>query len=308
MADLIKYQMKRLIYCGLFCLLQNLYAHPTGNMISVGEYALWSYIYPLDDPDHHACIMIWSQGNSPEIFIKSEHPASDYMLYNRGEDIYIIERRYLASSDKFEIRILKTRIGEQPVEIWRWFEDNWRIGEGGFVMPSDEQIIFARFPNIYSLNKGAEPAIWFDFGFPLKRLRAVHNNNLLLIGENACRLIGMNGTIVREWNALVDENVKNAPLNINQIFDADYRDGELLLAYWGKRTFDIITVEGIRKIIQQCRDPETPHWVAYIKNGKLLFASKLLFGGQTPKPVLLLYRSQEEIRPIWGIPSVQIKP
>ena len=55
------------------------YAHPTGNMITVGENVLWSYINPISDTNHHACVMIWSKNSKPKLFIKSEFPGSDFM-------------------------------------------------------------------------------------------------------------------------------------------------------------------------------------------------------------------------------------
>ncbi|MFN0290805.1 hypothetical protein [Pedobacter helvus] len=86
------------------------YAHPTGNLITVGDNVLWSYINPINDPDHHACIMSWDKKSAPKVFIQSEFSASDYMLYNNQNEIYIIERRHLQATQKFEIRLMKSMI------------------------------------------------------------------------------------------------------------------------------------------------------------------------------------------------------
>jgi len=274
-------------------------AHPGGNMITVGNHVLWSYVSPIDDTDHHACVMIWSLGAKPEILLRSKYPASDYMFSVNGDHIYIIEQRYLQQTDTFEIRIFKTRIGGEPVEIWRWFEDKWRIGDGGFFMLSDDEIVFGRYPGIYSLNKGKEPAKYFDFYTSIKKIRKIENNQILLLGENGCWLVNRNGKIIRQWNDLIDPKIDNAPLNRNQIFDADYKNGELLLAYWGKRTFEIINNKGIKKTIMLLREPLVPHWVAFYGDDKLLFSSKMIFDGSTPKPNLVLYKSDNENRSIW---------
>lgn len=274
-------------------------AHPTGNLITVGNHILWSYINPIDDPAHHACVMIWDQKSEPKVLLKSDFSASDYILYNREYDIYILERRYVQASDSFEMRILKMKIGESPKEIWPWFTDDWRIGEGGFFMPSDHEIVFCRYPKIYSLEKGKSPAQYFDFDWEINRMRLVKDKQLLLLGENSCWLAQQNGTIIKTWDQLIDTKIKNAPLRRNQVFDIDYQNGELLLAYWGRRSFEVISPKGERKIISQLNDPLTPHWVAYHPKGKLLFSSKLVFDGSTPKPHLILFQSNEEPLEVW---------
>lgn len=277
----------------------NLWAHPGGNMITVGKHVLWSYVSPIDDTQHHACVMIWSLGSAPEIILRSNSPASDYMFSANGDDIYIIEQRYLQNTDKFEIRVLKTRIGGKPEEIWSWFEDKWRIGDGGFFMVSDDEIVFGRYPGIYSLKKGKVPTTYFDFSPSIKKIRKIENNQILLLGENGCWLVERNGKIIMQWNNLIDLKVDNAPLNRNQIFDADYKNGELLLAYWGKRTFEIINNKGAKRTIIQQREPLVPHWVAFYGDDKLLFSSKLIFDGSTPKPNLVLYKSDKENMNVW---------
>lgn len=276
------------------------FAHPTGNMITVGEYVLWSYVNPIDDPDHHACIMIWSEGTEPKPFITSNFEASDYILYNRDDEIYIIERRFVQSSQKFESRVLKTKLGEKPKQIWPWFEDNWRTGEGGFYMKSDDEIVFSSYPNILSLKKGGDPTIQFDFEEPIKKIRSVSENKLLLLGENKSWLTDDQGNIFDQWDDLIDESVQNAPLNRNQIFDIDYQNGELLLAYWGNRSFDVIDKMGERLSIIQQKEPITPHWVAFWDDKKLLFSSKLIFDGSNPIPHLLLFASDKDPINIWN--------
>lgn len=275
-------------------------AHPTGNMITVGDNVLWSYINPINDPNHHACIMVWNKNSDPKVYIQSEYPASDFMLYNKQDEIYIIERRHLQSTQEFELRLMKTTIGKKPKIIWNWFKDDWRIGEGGFFMLSDNQMVFGKYPGIYSLRKDEEPQKYFDFDQPVKRIRAVENNQILLLGDNACYLTKKDGSIVKQWNHLIDEKIKDAPLNRNQIFDADYKNGNLLFAYWGKRTFERINKNGKRQTLLQQSKPFTPHWVAYWNNEKLLFSSKLVFDGSTPKPHLVLLNDKNQSQVVWN--------
>jgi hypothetical protein len=276
------------------------FAHPTGNMVAIGENVLWSYINPINDPNHYACVMIWTKGSHPKVYIQSEYAASDFMIYNNQNEIYLIERKFSQTSDEFQVRVLKSTIGEEPRVIWDWFKDDYRIGEGGFFMLSDNQMVFGKYPEIYSLKKGEQPTKYFEFDPPIKRIRSVEHNQILLLGDNACYLVHQNGTILNQWNELIDQNVENAPMSRNQVFDADYSNGNLLLSYWGRRSFDLIDSNGKRKIILQQTEPLTPHWVAFWNKEKLLFSSKLIFNGSTPKPHLILLSEQNNLRVIWG--------
>ena len=276
------------------------FAHPTGNMITVGDNVLWSYINPINDPNHQACIMVWNKNSEPKVFIQSEYPASDYMLYNKQNEIYIIERRYLHATQEFEVRLMKTTISKKPKIIWNWFKDKWRIGEGGFFMLSDNQMVFGKYPEVYTLKKGEKLQKYFDFYQPVKRIRAVENNQILLVGKNACFLTQQDGSIVEQWNQLIDDKIKDAPLNRNQIFDADYKNGNLLFAYWGKRTFEWINKSGTRQTLLEQSKPFTPHWVAFWNDEKLLFSSKLVFDGSTPKPFLVSLNDKNQSQVVWN--------
>ena len=277
-------------------------AHPTGNLIVAGEHVLWSYVNPIDDPNHHACIMLWQKGSEPKPFITSEFEASDFMLYNRADTIYIIERRFIQRSLKFEIRILKTGVGEKPEQLWDWFEDRWRIGEGGFFMNNDDEIVFGSYPSIFKLKKGNEPTSYFDIGKVIKSVRFISENELLLLGDGKCWLTDNRGKIIQQWENLTPDSVQNAPLNRNQIFDADYQNGELLLAYWGNRSFDLIDVEGRRSRIVQQQEPLAPHWVAFFGEKKLLFSSKIVFDGSNPKPHFEMFLPDSHLVNIWTKP------
>ncbi|MUP45980.1 hypothetical protein E0K83_09520 [Gramella sp. BOM4] len=273
-------------------------AHPTGNMVRSGDYVLWSYVNPVDDDQHHACIMIWKPGIQPSVLITSEYPASDFMLSAQGEDIYIIERRFIESSNGFEIRILKTQPEGLPTEIWPWMKDHWRIGEGGFFMLSEDQVVFGRYPDIYSLHKGKTPIKYFEFTEPVKRIRNLEKDRLLLLGDNSCWLTDHQGTILETWKNITKKEVSNAPLDRNQVFDADLQNDELLLAYWGNRSF--ITIEnGAQREILKLDGNFVPHWVSFYDDMKLLFASEMFMEGQNPQPKLILYQTDEYSEIIW---------
>jgi hypothetical protein len=167
-------------------------------------------------------------------------------------------------------------------------------------MLSDNQMVFGKYPAIYRLKKGEKPTKYFDFDHPIKRIRAVGDGQILLLGDESCYLVQKNGGMIKQWNQITDPSVVNAPMNQNELFDADYSQGELLLSYWGRRSFDLIDAKGNRRIILQQREPITPHWVAFWNNEKLLFSSQLVFDGSTPKPHLTLLDEQDKEKVIWS--------
>lgn len=292
--------MKLLLTVILFLTLQQASAHPTGNLVVMGRQVFWSYTDPVDDADHHACIMQWSPEKGPSVLLRSTHEASDFMLYARQDILYAIERRYHSSTEKYEFRMLSIRIGAPPVVIIDWTEDTLRIGEGGFYTEATGGLVFASYPNIlrWSASVGMEKA--FEFPHPVKRLRKVGDDRLLLLGNNRCWLTDLAGKILLEWTGLTDPGVRNAPLNRNQVFDIDYKDSELLLAYWGKRSFEVVTEVERKKVLLQQKAPLVPHWVAWRGNDALLFSSEMDFtNGQNPRPLLLLLTSEGRVKTLW---------
>lgn len=256
-----------------------MFAHPNGNIIiTQNGCVLWPYVSPVGDIGHHASLLLWDQRSKPRLFLKSEYEASDYFLYNEGKSIYIVERRYLGEKDIFESRILKTSINfETPKVIWPWFKDKWHIGVGGFKMLSDNKLIFVKYPDIYSLKKGQNPIVYFDFPSTLNKMRPVANERLLLLGDSKAWLTDKDGEIVKQWDDLIEELQGDIPLNRNTIYDMDYAKGNLLLAYWGKRAFELIDPNGGRKVLKQCTSHWIPHWVAFFGGKQLLFSSFLDF-------------------------------
>jgi len=287
-----------LLLTGLFASFQSL-AHPGGNMITVGNHVFWSYIEPIEDPDHYAVVMHWTFGAKPEVIYRSEFPASDFMFTTDGEKIYIIEQRFDSSADRFMIRVLKMSVGATPDVHWNWFEDKWRIGDGGFMMTSSTTLIFGRYPRIFKLTKGGIPEVLFEFEEAVRKIRKIKNDSLLLIGESHCWLTDLSGNVIGEWKNVINPSAEQPPLNRNMIFDADFKDGRLVLANWGNRSFDLISDDGNHDILVQQEPPLVPHWVAFFQGDLLLFSSSIQMDGSAPKPRLVRYAQDGFQEVIW---------
>ncbi|EWH12323.1 hypothetical protein DS2_01340 [Catenovulum agarivorans DS-2] len=262
-------------------------AHPTGNLVSIGGTAYFPYVVPIDHPNHKSSVLSWQMGGQVEVVLTSEYTASDFMLSALDNNLYIIERRYQHSNSKNYIRLLELQSDNSTNTIWPWFEDKWRLGEGGFHVQSDQQVIFVKYPDVLLHKADGSVDQAFEFPHPVKRLRKVEQG-LLLLGENQAWLVDQQGKIKRQWDNLLNQAAANAPLNRNQIFDIDYQQGRLLVANWGNRSFDIVSHNNRQtSLMHAVKTPYTAHWVTHFNHGYLLMASTITFDGNNPRPLLI---------------------
>lgn len=103
--------------------------------------------------------------------------------------------------------------------------------------------------------------------------------------------------MIHKWDQILVELKDTPPLNRNQIFDCDYRNGELLIAYWGKRTFELHSMNNDGNTILELNPPFTPHWVAIDHDYMFLFASTIE-PGEPIEPALFQYH-EEKLTLIW---------
>ncbi|MEQ8924370.1 MAG: hypothetical protein RLO81_01085 [Fulvivirga sp.] len=296
--------MKKLVaflfFVGLY---QMSFGHPAGSLIEFNNKIVWSYVNPVGDLDHHACIMVWDKKTEPRVYITSKFAGSDYLLYANDDEMYVIERRHNHSTDKAEFRVLKTDLIGEPQELWPWQENNHRIGDAGFYMQDDNEIIFSKYPSVYRMKKGVSPD---RIGVPIEnvgRIRKV-NDGLLILSDNDCYLMDEgNHMVLRQWNN-IDKEVENAPLNRNMIYDFDLSERGLIVAYWGGREFLLMT-ENKKETIKKMKGNFVPHWVLASENECFLFSSLLDFdqpiidNKSTIQPLLLRYNFKE-FNTIWN--------
>jgi len=291
-----------LILSGFFLIIAQVAAHPTGNIVLYQDDVYWPYVWPVDDSEHHACVMKYSEGEEAEVFFRSKYEASDFMLYADSVYLYLLERRYIQSADKFEFRVLRYREGGRPEPWWDWTEDEWRVGEGGFSVESESSILFVRYPEMYRMKADYSVEKVLSLETAISSMRPISATEILLKTEKGCRLINRTGETLRDWEGLTQKEVSNAPLGRNVVFDADYSEGNLVYAYWGGRTFQTIDANGKRSVLLRVKEPYAPHWVAISEKGYLLFSSAIL-PGQNLKPSFQLITWEGEVRSIWSHPE-----
>lgn len=85
----------------------------------------------------------------------------------------------------------------------------------------------------------------------------------------------------------------------NRVFDADYADGSLWIAYWGKRRFEVISGTG-RTVVKSLDEPWLPHAIAADGRSAFMLASTIAPGeDQGIRPSLWQLRDGS-LTLLWG--------
>lgn len=272
-------------------------AHPAGDMVYAGDVLLWSYVCPVDTSTHTACVMMWSEREGVNPWLISEYPASDWFhSLSSARELYLLERYHDPSRQKQHVRLLKSLSFQEPKVIWDWFDDTHRVGEGGFVMLSDSQMLFARHPHLYVVKQGQAPKQWRAWSQAVNRVRSAENGQLLVQSDEDIWLISRTGEVKRHWHELLEQVEDNLPFMGNRIFDAAYRAPNLWLAYWGQRRFDVIAER--RRTVLELSQPFLPHAVA-AGDDRTFFLASSLDPGHDIRPQLWMLDATG-LRQIWG--------
>lgn len=284
----------------LFCVYP-LSAHPTGDMVTVNNKLLWSYIYPVGDIQHKACVMVWDELSRSRPWLVSSHSGSDWMISPAidSNSVYLIERYYNNSDDSHYSRLLVSEVEKYPTELLPWFKDDHRFGEHGFVFLNDSTILFAHYPYLYLFDTDHTIQKITNWKFPVNSIRGLNNGNILILSDSTIWLTDNELTILDTWNNLLEPLDNNPPFGGNRIFDADYNNESLYLAYWGQRRFDKM-VGNLRKTILSFESPWVPHHIA-VSNNQVFMLSSTIDPVNTDiiKPSLWLFE-EGNFELIWG--------
>jgi len=272
-------------------------AHPQGNMVVFDDCVFWTFVSE-ESNDHHAEIMRWNKKTAPTPFLTSDFGASDFFLQATKNQLFIIESRYLATKEKHAFRVLKYDATEQITELWPWQESNWNVGSNGFFMPSEEELVYLKYPRLYKITKGQPPQEFRSFEAPIQRIRKLSSGDLLVLMEKKCLLLNAEYERIKIWEDYLQPAISNAPLQRNTVFDMDYKNGDLLLAYWGGRQFKTISKDGQQSVLHQIEPPYTASLVAFDEEELFLFSLSV----QPPDPIRprLWQFKKEAVREIWA--------
>lgn len=282
------------IFFGTFI---NVTSHPSSSMIYSSGNLYWVYISPIKDVNHKAVIMKWNENDGVSTFYVSKHSASDLTLSISSDGFYVLESYY--TNNEYFTRLLKKTEEGNLIEAIPWFTTSERLDQHGIYVDSNEQIIFCDFPKISVRKSDGSITEWKEFDFDIHSLSAEGNNQFLLRGETKALLIDSDGNKLQEWNNLLENPISDLPFRGNIIYDIDYGNGQLLIAYWGKRKFDLIK-DGNRTTLKELFHPYIPHSALINGDEYFLLASTIAPGEFNEiNPVLWrIHNGKTEL--IWG--------
>jgi hypothetical protein len=255
---MIKYSLFLVLF------ISNVYtsAHPTGDMVYTNNKLLWTYICPIGDVQHKACIMLWDEENGVRPWLTSDYSASDWMISVAGsKSVYLIERYYNQNESAHYSRLLFSQVEKEPTELVLWFKDDHRFGEHGFTVIDDSLIYFAKYPSLYKFNNDTSIEKVDNWGLPINSIRNTNDGNLLILSDSTIWLTDKHLNIFESWNDILEPPGNDIPFGGNRISDADFINGTLYISYWGKRRYDVLN-KGIRETIMSLSSPWVPHHVA----------------------------------------------
>ncbi|MBU1310075.1 MAG: hypothetical protein KKE30_11160 [Gammaproteobacteria bacterium] len=275
-------------------------AHPTGSMVVIDGTVLWSYVCPVGSPDHRGCVMSWDEEMGARPWLISSFAASDWMMAPAADGkVYLVERYFDHARQTNRTRLLIASVGATPEELLPWFDDPHRFGEAGFAAIAGGRFLFARYPNLYLLNENGSASKWLEWPVAVFGVRQVQGGLLLIRGESEAWLTTQDGRILTGWSKLLQELTSEPPFMGNRVFDADYEDGSLWIAYWGKRRFEVIR-EGARTVVKSFDKPWLPHAVAADGGAVFMLASTIAAGDDQGIRPNLWRMKNNALELLWG--------
>ena len=276
-------------------------AHPTGHLLFEGGVLFWSFVCPVNDARHHACVMVWDEAGGVRPWLVSEYPASDWMLAPGGDGaLFLFETYFDAARDVNRSRLLKADYLQEPVVVWDWFDDAFHVGQSGFVVLADGSVLFAAYPHVYVLREHEVPVRWSGWLLDeaVFSVASAGEAGLLVSAERDIWLVSSGGEVAQHWPDLLEDALVDVPFMGNRIFDAAFHDDVLWLAYWGQRRFDVLK-DGQRDTVLSVAPPFLPHAVA-AGDGVVFFLASSVEAAGRLEPQLWKLESGVLVR-IWGV-------
>lgn len=290
--------MKNIVLFFLLLISLNLMAHPTGSMLENNTILAWTYVCPIDSSNHKACIMLKKTNGSISPWLVSEFNGSNWTMSSSEDDyVYLVESYHDHAKNLQRTKLIKARLAEEPEVLWDWFDDPYQFGQQGFIRYKNNSFLFVKYPHIYIINEKRQVSIWRKWNKPVSKIKYVSKNKLLVLNDDEVKLISFSGELLKSWNSLSEETSQELPFMGNKIFDVDYKDDELVLAYWGKYRCDKINNDGKRSTLKVFEAPYVPHWVFLNEKGTYCFASSIN-PGEAIQPELWLIDEKDSVL-IW---------
>ncbi|MGB0346250.1 MAG: hypothetical protein ACPGGA_02120 [Balneolaceae bacterium] len=268
------------------------YSHPWGGLVidNLGN-IYFSYICPLIDNGHFACVLKLDSNNEITEILKSDRSPSDIILSrNPARIVYAAERS--GRSPNYRNFLWKIDPNGNEMIIQSFDRDN-EFTIQSYAVDFDEIIYYSRLGQVFSSYSNSEIIFEFDVDriqlmslSPKGVLHIIADDNLYKLIDSELQLIATNLRV---------ENPDNIPFQgANILFDMSIDEqSNVYLAYYGDRKILKVTNTGEISTVYESEAPFSPHGVDLF-DGEIFILESTLGNGKSWK---FLDRKDDKIIP-----------
>ncbi|TNE70675.1 hypothetical protein EP331_11575 [bacterium] len=272
-------------------------AHPQGDLVVFNNQPFWTFVHPLEDSGHYAALFTIDKGTNEvvPIFV-STYSGSDVFCYANNEAFYFLETYRDGNEAKRQFVLYKMDTTLAVIKLYGGEVERFNIGSNGFYVDEEEQLVCAKYPNIYKL-KNNELELLYTHSYEINGLRKLKNNQILISDGVQITLLSEDFKTIKVWKSLLEEHPENAPLGMNKIFDYDYdlENHSLVVADWGSRKFKEVSQNGDVHQIEQLDMHYAAHLVCYGENELYLMGLSTDIGVMIRPILIRLFNEKKEV-------------
>lgn len=255
-------------------------AHPWGGLvIDADGHVYFTFICPLVDDDHYACVWQLGDGTEPTAVLESQRSPSDIVLARSpGRTIYGAER---------------TGSGHHQSRLWQRASSDWETVVApttdpaqfhiqAYAVADDGTLFFARDAQLFKRDT-AGTVTPVPLNAPFERIDALAwgpDDALYLLNQGTLHIVASDGTVRTLATGLKEEDPEHLPFSgANILFDLAVDDaGNAYLAYYGNRRVLKVSATGEVSTFLQAATPWSPHGVD-VYNGRVYVLESTVGGG-----------------------------
>ncbi|GAB5407929.1 MAG: hypothetical protein BalsKO_02940 [Balneolaceae bacterium] len=256
----------------------NAQSHPWGGLV-IDEHGdiYFTFICPIVDDDHYACVWKIDSNNELTQILKSSYSPSDIVLSRSNErDIFAAERT--GGSPNYNNSLWRIN-GHETLEEISSSTNQRLFFIQAFAVSNNGILYFARENKLYSRDRNntiSEIILPENIG-RIQLMELGTSEELYLLAGNNLYLKNKNESLRLIKSDLKEKNPENLPFRgANIFFDMAIDDrGSVYLAYYGDRKVIEVTKDGILSVVLEAKAPWSPHRVDLYEGNLYVLESTL---------------------------------
>lgn len=259
----------------LFCFCIS-FSHPWGGLV-IDKYGniYFSFVSPMTEFDHYACV--WKIDTKLQLseYIKSPSSPSDIVLSRTLErKIFAAER--LNHNGRFTSRLWQLNEDSYQEVISRTRDENEFLTQA-FLVDDSGNLIYAVMNRLFSKNtQGKTEVLDYDFKFnQISNLAWGPDSSIYILGGNQLFRKDKNAEIELIAKSITENDPDDLPFaGANIIFDMTVDElGNVFLAYYGNKRILKIQPNGTRSVFS-ISSPWIPHGIDYYQGEIYILESR----------------------------------